>query len=278
MIRVLLLPLLLLLAACASVERVALPKPELLSPSFATAEKTKRSTVSHTDWDEFLGKYVRQDTQGINRVAYGEVSDTDRQRLQAYLAKLEQTELNALSRDQQLAFWINVYNAETVELILQNYPVSSIRKINDGLLSFGPWDRPVTTVEGQSLTLNDIEHRIIRPVFNEPRIHYALNCAAAGCPNLMDRAWRADTLKRDLDASERAYVNSPRGVTVGANGALTLSKIYVWFREDFGATEKEVLERLEQVAEPELAAALAARSRVSRYSYDWSLNDAAQGL
>ncbi|WP_422051017.1 DUF547 domain-containing protein [Shimia sp.] len=273
MMRYLLLPLLMLLGACASIERVALPKPTLLSPSFAVAEDTTRARVDHTAWDGFLGTYVRHDAQGINRVAYDEVTDVDRQKLQGYLAGLEQTEVEALTREQQLAFWINLYNAETVEVILQHYPVTSIRDITDGALSFGPWDRPVTTVDGQVLTLNDIEHRIIRPIFKEPRIHYALNCAAVGCPNLMNRAWRAATLERDLEAAERAYVNDDRGVQVGPNGALTLSKIYIWFQEDFGANEREVLDRLQKVADPERAAAISVRNGVRRYAYDWSLNE-----
>ncbi|WP_247738892.1 DUF547 domain-containing protein [Shimia sp. R9_2] len=273
MMRYLLFPLLLLLGACASIERVALPKPTLLSPGFAVAEDATRARVDHAAWDGFLGTYVRQDVRGINRVAYGEVTDADRRKLQGYLADLEQTEVEALTREQQLAFWINLYNAETVEVILQNYPVTSIRDITDGALSFGPWDRPVTTVDGQELTLNDIEHRIIRPIFNEPRIHYALNCAAVGCPNLMNRAWRAATLERDLEAAERAYVNDDRGVHVDPNGALTLSKIYIWFQEDFGANEREVLDRLQKVADPERAAAISARKGVRRYAYDWSLNE-----
>lgn len=273
MIRYLLLPFLLLVSACASVERVALPKPTLLSPTFQTTQETVQKRVDHAALDRFLGKYVRQDAQGINRVAYADVTATDRKSLQTYLEHLEQTNISALTRDQQLAFWINMYNAETIEIILDNYPVSSIREINDGFLSFGPWDRPVATVDGQTVTLNDIEHRIIRPVFKEPRIHYALNCAAAGCPNLMDRSWRAATLDHDLDAAERAYVNNFRGVRVAPNGGVTLSKIYIWFQEDFGANETEVLQRLQRVAKPELSAALARRSGSIRYAYDWSLNE-----
>lgn len=273
----LLFPLLLVLGACASLERAALPAPTLLSPEFAAARTTTRAHVDYAVWDTFLKKYVQQDTRGINRVAYGSVTGADRARLHRFLAELAMTDVNELTRDQQLAFWINLYNAQTVEVILDNYPVGSIREINDGFLSFGPWDRPVTEVNSQSLTLNDIEHRIIRPVFNEPRIHYALNCAAFGCPNLLDRAWRATTLEIDLDAAERAYVNNFRGVRVGRNGDLILSKIYIWFQEDFGANEAEVLQRLQGAAEPELAASLATRSQVIRYDYDWTLNEFSLG-
>ncbi|MFY2824440.1 DUF547 domain-containing protein [Ruegeria sp. MALMAid1280] len=133
------------------------------------------------------------------------------------------------------------YNAMTVDVILENYPVASIRDIKDGPISIGLWSRPLVQVSGQMLTLNDIELRIIRPTFNEPRIHYALNCAAVRCPNLMNRAWQVKTLERDFAAAERAYVNDPRGVRFDARGRLILSKIYTWFREDFGANEQAVL-------------------------------------
>lgn len=273
MIRLCLLGIGLFLGACASVERVALPKPTLLSGDLTTSQSSAKTRVDHSAWDRFLTAYVVPDTAGINRVNYGAVTPADRRNLSGYLASLEATDVTALNRDQQLAFWINLYNAVTVNVILEHYPVASIRDITDGFLSFGPWDRPVTTINGRDLTLNDIEHRIIRPAFQEPRIHYALNCAAAGCPNLMNRAWTASSLDRDLTEAETAYVNDPRGISVGPDGRLTLSKIYIWFQEDFGANESAVLDRLAKVAKPDLAAAIKARGRVARYAYDWSLND-----
>ena len=273
MIRLLAPFLLVALGACASVERVALPRPTLLEPEFAQASDVTRAHIDHSAWNGLLQRHVKADASGVNRVDYRAFSSSDRNRLSRYLQQFQNTDLSTLTRDQQLALWINLYNAATVKVILDNYPVESIRQISDGPLSFGPWDQPAVTVSGRSLTLNDIEHRIIRPIFSEPRIHYALNCAATGCPNLMDRAWIARTLDRDLAAAEHAYVNDPRGVSVSETGALTLSKIYIWFREDFGDSEADVLDRLQSVAEPELAAAIQARGRVARYDYDWSLNE-----
>ncbi len=272
---ILLLPL---LAACASVERLALPAATPLPDTALTrTAPPPGETVDHSDWSTLLGRYVAPDAQGVNRVAYGQVTQSDRARLDRYLAELQAVKPDRLTRDQQLAYWINLYNALTVDLILENYPVASIRDINDGAFSFGPWDRPLAQVDGQILTLNDIEHRIIRPTFNEPRIHYALNCAAVGCPNLMDRAWQAETLERDLAAAEVAYVNDPRGVRFDDRDRLILSKIYIWFREDFGPNEKAVVASLESAAAPGLRERLRAASRVSAYDYDWALNDAATG-
>lgn len=276
--RKLLFLLLPLLTACATVERLALPKPEPLpNPALTRSAPPPGEHVDHRVWTAFLNRYVMQDGQGVNRVAYGQVTQADRARLNGYLDELQAVNPAHLTRDQQLAYWINLYNALTVDVILDNYPVASIRDITDGPLSFGPWDRPLVHVAGETLTLNDIEHRIIRPNFNEPRIHYALNCAAVGCPNLMDRAWQAEALERDFAAAEHAYVNDPRGVRFDDRGGLTLSKIYIWFREDFGPNEKAVLAQIETAAEPDLKARLQNTSRVRAYTYDWALNDAATG-
>ncbi|NVO56170.1 DUF547 domain-containing protein [Rhodobacteraceae bacterium B1Z28] len=265
-----------LLAACASVERLALPAAKPLADQTLTRTSLPPGErIDHHDWSTFLHRNVAPDAGGVNRVAYAQVSQVDRTRLDRYLADLQKVDPSRLTRDQQLAYWINLYNALTVDLILDHYPVASIRDITDGPLSFGPWDRPLAQVVGQSLTLNDIEHRIIRPTFAEPRIHYALNCAAVGCPNLMNRAWQAEMLERDLVAAERAYINDPRGVRFDQRGRLILSKIYIWFREDFGADEPAVIADIARAADPDLRARLHAAPRVSAYTYDWALNDAA---
>ncbi|MDP5218350.1 DUF547 domain-containing protein [Ruegeria sp. 2205SS24-7] len=272
--KLLILLLLPLLAACASIERVALPAPEpLAAQTWTPAAAPPGQRVNHGAWNSFLQTYVAADERGVNRVAYAQVTDRDRARLDGYIAQLQGVEPSRLTRDQQLAYWINLYNALTVDVILENYPVDSIRDITDGALSFGPWDRPLVVVSGRTLTLNDIEHRIIRPTYKEPRIHHALNCAAVGCPNLMDRAWQADTLERDLAAAERAYVNDPRGVRFDDNGRLILSKIYIWFREDFGPNERAVIAQISQAAAPELQARLRENPRVRAYKYDWALNE-----
>jgi len=272
--RQVLILLLLLLAACASVERLALPAATPLPDTALTrAAPPPGEKVDHGDWTRFLTRYVAPDARGVNRVAYGQVSAADSALLDAYLTELQAVDPADLTRDQQLAYWINLYNALTVDVVLEAYPVASIRDIKDGPLSVGPWGRLLAVVSGQNLTLNDIEHRIIRPTFNEPRIHYALNCAAVGCPNLMARAWEAKTLERDLAAAERAYVNDPRGVRFDDLGRLILSKIYIWFREDFGPDEKAVLAHIETAATPNLRARIQAAPRVRAYKYDWVLND-----
>ena len=266
------------LSGCASLEKAALPEPVLLEPNWQVAAPTATVEIDQSAWDTFLSRFLKTDTAGINRLDYGSVTANDHSQLRDYISRLEQINTKTLSQDQQLAYWFNLYNAKTVDLVLEAYPVDSILDIKDGFLPTGPWNRKVVRVNSQELSLNDIEHRIVRPVFEDPRIHYALNCAAAGCPNLMPRAWRAETLEADLDAAERAYVNDPRGIRFDANGRLTLSKIYSWFSEDFGNDEEEVLEDLLYAASPELQDKLYGRTSVDRYEYDWSLNDVKNGV
>jgi len=259
------------------IERAFLPNVELHDRRWTEVAEAPTVVLDHGAWDEFLGRYVAADGDGVHRVAYGRVSGADRAALQGYLDALQATPVGALTRDQQLAFWINLYNARTVALILDHYPVESIRDINQGLFSPGPWDIDLLRVDGVALTLNDVEHRIIRAIFDEPRIHYALNCAAVSCPNLALTAWRAEGLDAALSEAERGYVDDPRGVRITADGELVLSKIYGWFREDFGDGEAAVIARLAGVAAPELAAELRQRRRVDDYVYDWALNDQASG-
>ncbi|MFW5812572.1 MAG: DUF547 domain-containing protein, partial [Alkalispirochaetaceae bacterium] len=188
----LVLVLLLLVAAYG----VAAPQAELW-PRWEAHDPASSATVDHADWGEFLDRYlVTNHPSGVNRVRYGSVSAADRRALQSYIQELEATPVSELNRDEQLAFWINIYNAATVELILANYPVDSIRDIGGGLMRKGPWDDPLLTVEGEELTLNDVEHRIIRPIWQDERIHYVVNCASIGCPNLYPEPITADNWDR----------------------------------------------------------------------------------
>ena len=196
----------------------------------------------------------------------------DHAALEGYVAQLEATDPTQLSRDAAMAYWINLYNAKTVDIILDNYPVASIRDIGGGLFSRGPWDDEVVTVAGQRLSLNDIEHGILRPVWGDPRIHYAVNCASIGCPDLAAQPYTAANLQGMLDQAARAYVNHPRGARVDG-GRLTVSSIYEWYQSDFGASDQGVIAHLRQYAEPGLAGQLASVSSVYDDAYDWSLND-----
>ena len=233
--------------------------------------------VDHRRWGRFLAAYVRPGENGLNRVAYGSVTAEGRADLGAYLASLAAVPVSTLSRPEQMAFWINLYNALTVRVVLDHYPVGSIREIDisPGLFSNGPWQAELITVEGEPLSLDDIEHRILRPIWRDPRIHYAVNCASVGCPNLQAKPFEAADLDRMLDMAAIDFVNSPRGVRLGADG-LWVSSIYAWFEEDFGGDDAGVIRHLMAYATPGLAMRLQRLDGIAGHGYDWTLNDAAQ--
>jgi hypothetical protein len=240
---------------------------------WAAHDETSTATIDHRALDEFLAEYlVSDDDGGLTRVAYGTVTPEDRRALGAYIDMLEAQDIAALNRNEQFAYWVNLYNAATLALVLDNTPIASIRGINDGLLSPGPWDRELVTVNGRRLSLDDIEHRILRRLWREPRVHYAVNCASVGCPNLADRAYTGATLDAQLDTGARRYVNSPRGVSIDGDGRLVVSSLYDWFREDFGSNDEDVIEHLRAYADDDLRAALANRTSIDGYAYDWALN------
>lgn len=232
-------------------------------------------TVDHAPWSRLLASYRSEGQDGIARFAYGRVAPADRAALQAYLASLQATAPRALSRPQQMAYWINLYNAATVETVLARYPVASIRDIrtSPGLFAAGPWGAKILRVENQALSLDDIEHRILRPLWRDPRIHYALNCAALGCPDLGADAFEADRLDAQLDEAARRFVAAPRGVRAGARG-LVLSSIYDWFKSDFGAGEAGLRAHLLVYATADTRAALERGAPIVGYGYDWALNAA----
>ena len=259
------------LVACLGASAHAAPKSELWEMWAAHDESSER-TVDHGAWDGFLKEHVVASASGVNLVGYAAVPDAGKAALKGYISMLEGAPVLSLSRGEQLAYWINMYNAKTVDLILDNLPVDSIRDIG-GLFAGGPWDDKAVTVEGVDLTLNDIEHRILRPIWNDARIHYAVNCASIGCPNLATDAFTADNAERLLEEGAREYVNHPRGARV-EGGALYVSSIYEWFKEDFGGTDAGVIEHLSVYAGDELGAGLSGVGAIAGDGYDWDLNAA----
>ncbi len=252
---------------------LAAPKAELW-PRWETHDPASTAAVDHGAWGSFLAAYLVADhPSGVNRVRYAAVTAEDRSRLEAYVDRLAATPVSTLARPEQKAYWINLYNALTVRVILEHYPVASIRKIRlGGWFSSGPWDEKLVTVEGERVSLNDIEHRILRPIWRDNRIHYAVNCASVGCPNLAAEPYTAANTDRLLDEGARAYVNHPRGASLDGD-RLTLSSIYEWYQADFGGSEAGVLAHLRSWAAPPLDARLAGFAGRIRYEYDWSLNE-----
>jgi hypothetical protein len=256
----------------------AAPKAELW-PRWQAHDPASLAVIDHGAWGAFLERYLVEGDDGVNRVAYAEVTAADRAALNAYLAGLAAVPVSAQNRAEQMAYWINLYNALTLQVVLDHYPVDSIRDINispglfSGLFNRGPWGKKLIEVEGEALSLDDIEHRILRPIWADPRVHYAVNCASIGCPDLQPEPYRGATIDAQLDAAARDYVNDPRGVAV-TDGELIVSSIYEWFKADFGGDDRGVIEHLQRYAAPALAASLERFPAIDDDRYDWRLNDA----
>jgi hypothetical protein len=230
--------------------------------------------VDHSPWQAFLTQYVSSHDDGINRVAYKRARESNAgQSLTRYVERVTATDPRDLNRAAQMAYWINLYNALTVQVVLRHPHKKSIRRMGGGFFLRGPWDDDATVIAGQSLTLNDIEHRILRPIYQDPRIHFAVNCASLGCPNLAQTAFRADTLDDALSAAERAYINHPRGVSFDSRANLRVSSLFSWYRQDFADSEQALLKYLAQRHETR-SDALARHTADIDYEYDWALNSA----
>lgn len=273
---------LLLALALTSVTWFVSPAPAApvadLWPRWQQHDPGNTAAIDHTSWNTFLQAYViASHPSGINRVRYSTVTPADRQALQRYVDTLQALPISTYNRNQQQAFWINLYNAFTLLVVLKDYPVDTIRDIDrssglfGSLFSEGPWDAKLLTVEGEKVSLNDIEHRILRPIWKDNRIHYAVNCASLGCPNLAPVAYTAANLDTQLTQGAEAYVNHQRGATF-TGGTLTVSSIYEWFQDDFGGNPAGVVQHLRRYARGELAKRLTEFDGRLKDHYDWRLN------
>ena len=252
---------------------IGIPDSSLVDPVFEINDPHSFNGVDHSVWDCLLSCYLVTDAVGVNRLRYGAFSPQDRNALKGYLQYLQSIDTRTLNRDEQLAFWFNLYNARTADIVLDNYPIRSIRQVKTKLTDFvGPFDDPGSVnVLGTPLSLNDIESGIVRPVWKDPRIHYALNCASFGCPNLAPQAWTAANLDERLNSAAYDFINSGRAIRSGVFG-VRLSKIFKWYKDDFGGSDQAVLNHLRQYANPCTLQKLQGQNVIGHF-YDWSLND-----
>ena len=211
---------------------------------------------SHMIWDELLKKYVSS-TGKVNYKGF----KSDASRLDEYLNLLSQNPIQEQwTRNQIMAYWINAYNAFTVKLIVNNYPTSSITNLHNGK----PWDVKWIDLGGKKYSLNQIENDILRPVYKDPRIHFAVNCAAKSCPPLLNRAWTAGTLNEYFEKQAKAFINNSSFNDIEAN-AVEISKIFEWYKGDFG----DLIAYLNQYAN----VSINADAPIKYKEYDWALNE-----
>lgn len=211
--------------------------------------------IDHQAWDVLLQKHVNE----IGQVDYAGFK-REEARLDAYLKTLSTNPPSAdWSREAQMAFWINTYNAYTIKLIVKNYPVKSITELEGGK----PWDKKWISIGKRTYSLDQIENDILRPKFKDPRIHFALNCAARSCPPLLNRAWTADKLEEQFERQAKSFINNPKFNRIGQRN-VQISRIFDWYAEDFGP----IVPYLNRYANQEVGR----NAKVSYQEYDWSLN------
>lgn len=222
--------------------------------------------VTHEQFDALLRKHVRADGF-VDYKAF--VRDSNA--LNRYLNLLESAHPNdkSWSRNEQMAYWINAYNAYTIQLILRNYPVASIKDIKKGVAFVNSvWDLKFIKIQGYTYDLNNIEHNILRPVFKDARVHAAVNCASYSCPKLRNEAYTAGNLEAQLDAAMRGFVNDPLRNRISAEKA-EISEIFKWFRGDF-ERNGSLRDFLNQYS----AVKITEKTEISHIDYDWALNEA----
>ncbi len=222
----------------------------------------------HHLWGDLLEKFVTDgvvDYQGFKK---------EEQQLDRYLEELDRMNPELLSRNEELALYINAYNACTIKLILDNFkddqPVTSIKKIG-GFFS-GPWDMMFCRVGGRIYTLDDIEHDIIRPSFKEPRVHFAINCASKSCPLLSSVPYEGDTLDQQLTHNTVVFLGNPQR-NYFHGGTLYVSKIFKWFEEDFNDRVVPFFLKYTEGRLKEELSGFSGNIRLEYLDYDWSLND-----
>lgn len=242
-------------------------------PKWAVHNPLSQEAISHQEWQEFLSRCVVTNKEGINLVDYPHVTKAERTLLKSYINRMSQIDITKYNRNEQLAYWLNLYNALVVKTIADYYPIETIEDVNisPGLFSVGPWGANLVTVTGSQLSLDDIQNRIIRAVWNDPRTHYALNDGSIGDANLRKEAFRGDILDQQLNTAAREYINSLRGLQL-IEGKLILSKIFDWYIDDFGGNEEDLIRHLSYFANEELRKNLQRVSSVDSYIYNWHLN------
>ena len=237
---------------------------------------TDQETVDHTLFDSLLGEYVDEDgLVNYTAIKAGDVLDD-------YLNTLASVDVALLSEKEAIAFWLNAYNAYTIKLIVENYPVGSIREISPFRIKGlrlavpkinSPFEYKIAAIGGKEYSLDDIEHAILRKEYDEPRIHFALVCAAISCPALRNEAYIAERLDEQLDDQALVFLSDETKNRIEGD-TIYLSKIFNWFRGDFADSNKELQHYLARYFEDDLAERLSNGAfKVKHLAYDWTLND-----
>ncbi len=254
----LVLTLLIITSSCSSVINLLTKKRD------AVSNKSQSTPIDYTIWNNLLQKHVKDN----GRVDYkGFMGDSDQ--FNSFLQSIQNSHPNDnnWSKDEQLAFWINTYNAFTVKTILDNYPVEGIKKIKSGVPFINSvWDVKNIDIETETYSLNQIEHGILRAAFVEPRIHFAVNCASISCPNLLNEAYFPNQIDSQLNKVAKEFLYDPTKNEITGD-KLKVSKIFNWYKSDF--TKNGSLNAyLQQFIDADISS-----KKIGYADYDWNLND-----
>jgi hypothetical protein len=228
--------------------------------------------INFSVWDKLLHQYV--DAQG--RVNYQAWKAESSQALDRWLSEIERSHLLSLAHpDEQLALWINLYNAFTIASVLENYPIASIQPkilaIPNWLAFLWFFSRPTHKLAGHRYSLNQIEHKILRRQFDEPRIHFALVCASIGCPLLRNEAYWTESVRDQLEEDAIRFINNPDKVRYDAQTqTLYCSKIFKWYRRDFLKVAPSIPDYIRSYLKTQLP--IGSSTGIAYLNYDWSLN------
>lgn len=240
------------------------------------SDEQNKTIVNHQVWQEILTSYLISSKEDKSRrFDYASVTTKDKKKLNSYLQAMQMIDPRQLNRNEQFAYWINLYNALTISIVLKHYPLNSIKNIGDGYT--GPWNIELAVIANQPITLNKIEHGILRSLWQEPRVHYVINCASIGCPDLSATALTGSNIEQQLTTAAKRFINQEKAVSLN-NNSLTLSSIYDWFDEDFGDNQQALIQHLITYAEPNLKEKLLTFEGDINFTYNWELNDVSAGL
>lgn len=242
-----------------------------LDPFWNQYDSQSTATVDHQQWQQLLDDFLVADSSGINLMDYEGLQYDGLESLNNYVNTLASIDPRTLNRSEKMSYWINLYNALTVKVITEAYPVASILETGQSVINKGPWDDQLITVVGKKLTLNDIEHRILRPVFDDYRIHFAVNCASIGCPNLSSRMFQGAQLDAMLDQASTEFLQHPRAISIHGD-RMHLSSLFSWYSGDFGEDLDSVIATLSKHLPKELAEPVRDFDGNVTYEYDWSIN------
>ncbi len=242
-------------------EKQVIDQKEIEPKSDVEVDMPSSTIIPKIDFSGVYPQILSSFVSSSGKVNYAQIKVNTEMLGQAINHFQEHTPKVGWSNNQKLAYWINAYNLFTIKLIIDNYPVKSIKEIANGK----PWDKKFILLDGKILSLNDIENNIIRKEFNEPRIHFAVNCASISCPKLLNQEYTAANLNSLLDKQAKRYINDKNENTFTANSA-KISNIFDWYKVDF---ESGVIPFLNKY----LDTPLPSDAKITYQDYNWNLNN-----